>query len=223
MSLYFQLIESLLWKPETGYFLLNEHLQRLEKAADFFKFTLSLSNIDQALQKLSNSLESSKQKVRLTVSQTGTITLKAESIENSLFAVGSLVGIAAEPIDRQNPFLYHKTTNRTAYTLALASQPQCRDVFLWNEDGVVTESAIANIIIQTPAGLITPSVECGLLPGTFRQHLLKQGKITEGIITLDALRNAETVFLINSVRGWIKLEKVEAADLWKVDKIRGIL
>jgi len=119
-------------------------------------------------------------------------------------------------VDRHTPFLYHKTTYRSPYAIALASQAGCRDVFLWNKDQVVTESTIANVVIDTPAGPITPAAKCGLLPGTFRARLLAQGKIAEGIITLDDLRNAHTVFLINSVRGWMRLEKEATGDVWKV-------
>lgn len=216
----FDLLESLLWEPQKGYFLLDEHLQRLEESARYFDFTVSLSEVRKALDALSAAFGSLKQKVRLTVSRSGKLTLKAQTLENVTLPAGWRVGIATEPVDRHTPFLYHKTTYRSPYAIALASQPGCRDVFLWNEDQVVTESTIANVVIDTPAGLITPTAKCGLLAGTFRDRLLAQGKIAEGIITLDDLRNAHTVFLINSVRGWMRLEKEATGDVWKVANAR---
>ena len=208
----FDLLESLLWEPQSGYFLLDEHLTRLEESASYFDFRVSLMEVRKALDASSAAFGSLKQKVRLTVSRKGKLTLKAQALEQvALSAVK--VGIATEPMDRQTPFLYHKTTYRSPYAIALASQPGCSDVFLWNEDGVVTESTIANVVLDTPSGLITPPVKCGLLAGTFRARLLAQGKIKEGMITLNDLRS-HTVFLINSVRGWMRLRKEATGDVW---------
>jgi para-aminobenzoate synthetase/4-amino-4-deoxychorismate lyase len=52
--------------------------------------------------------------------------------------------------------------------------------------------------------LVTPPVQCGLLAGTFRAHLLKNGEIQEGVVTIEDIRAAEEVFLVNSVRKWHK-------------------
>ena len=212
----FELLESFLWEPKNGYFLLDRHLQRLERSADYFKFSLSLTEASKALQALSMTCGSVKQKIRLTISCEGNITLQAQTLDSGILKIGASVGIARKPIDSQNPFLYHKTTYRLPYTMALESQPEYQDVFLWNQDGVITESTIANIAIDTPAGLITPPLKCGLLPGTFRSQLLEEGKIREQLITLDDFRRTKTLFLINSVRGWIRLKKEANRDIWKV-------
>jgi len=45
----FELLESLLWEPKNGYFLLDRHLQRLERSADYFNFPLSLTEASKAL------------------------------------------------------------------------------------------------------------------------------------------------------------------------------
>jgi para-aminobenzoate synthetase/4-amino-4-deoxychorismate lyase len=50
--------------------------------------------------------------------------------------------------------------------------------------------------------MITPPVECGLLGGTFRRHLLDRGIVREEIITREDLREAQAVYLVNSVRKW---------------------
>jgi 4-amino-4-deoxychorismate lyase len=212
----FELLESLLWEPENGYFLLDRHLERLERSANYFNFPLSLTAASKALQALSISCRSVKQKIRLTLSCEGKLTLQSQTLDSGILKIGASVGIARKPIDSQIPFLYHKTTYRLPYTMALESQPECQDVFLWNQDGEITESTIANIAIDTPAGLITPPVKCGLLPGTFRAQLLAEGKIREELMTLDDLRNTQTLFLINSVRGWMRLKKEANRDVWKV-------
>ena len=65
----------------------------------------------------------------------------------------------------------------------------------------MTESCIANVVVELNGMLFTPPVECGLLAGTYRNHLLLQGKIREKIILVDDIGRAETIYLINSVRG----------------------
>lgn len=211
-----ELLESLLWEPKNGYFLLDLHLKRLERSANYFNFPLSITEASKALQAFSITCGSIAQKIRLTLSCDGKLTLQAHTLDSGILKIGASVGIASKPIDSQIPFLYHKTTYRLPYTMALESQPESQDVFLWNQDGVITESTIANIAIDTPAGLITPPVQCGLLPGTFRAQLLAEGKIREELITLDDLRRTQTLFLMNSVRGWIRLKKEENRDIWKV-------
>ncbi|MGL5058977.1 MAG: aminotransferase class IV, partial [Microcoleus sp.] len=145
----FELLESILWTPQNGYFLLDRHLERLEKSADYFNFPLSLTATGQALQELSLTLGSIARKVRLTLSCEGKLTLQAQTLDNGILKIGALMGIASGPIDSQNPFLYRKTTYRLPYTMALESQPEYQDVILWNQDGFITESTIANIAIET--------------------------------------------------------------------------
>jgi para-aminobenzoate synthetase/4-amino-4-deoxychorismate lyase len=62
---------------------------------------------------------------------------------------------------------------------------------------------MANIVLEMDGKLITPAITCGLLPGTFRGHLLRNHVIQEGIVEKADLRRAKKLFLINSVRRWI--------------------
>jgi para-aminobenzoate synthetase/4-amino-4-deoxychorismate lyase len=73
---------------------------------------------------------------------------------------------------------------------------------LWNRSRQVTEATTANIVAEVEGVLVTPPVTCGLLPGTFRAELLARGEIQERILTLDDLRSASRVWLINSVYEW---------------------
>ncbi|HEX3253340.1 MAG TPA: aminotransferase class IV, partial [Pyrinomonadaceae bacterium] len=60
---------------------------------------------------------------------------------------------------------------------------------------------IANIVVEINGELYTPPISSGLLAGTFRNHLLAQGKIKERVILVEEL--TKEFFLINSVRKWI--------------------
>ncbi len=112
------------------------------------------------------------------------------------------VCLARDPIDSRDRFLFHKTTRREIYEQAKADFPDADDVLLYNEAGELTESCIANVVILRNGRLVTPPVRCGLLNGVYRQELLDRGEISEETVDLSALRRAEKIFLINSVRKW---------------------
>jgi branched-subunit amino acid aminotransferase/4-amino-4-deoxychorismate lyase len=116
------------------------------------------------------------------------------------------VALAREPVDPREVFLYHKTTHRQVYERMRGAHPDCDDVILWNTRGEITESTLANVVVRLEGRLYTPPVECGLLAGVYREHLLRRGLLRERVLTLDDLRRAEAVYLINSVRGWIRAE-----------------
>ena len=112
--------------------------------------------------------------------------------------------LADGPVDSRDRFLYHKTTYRRVYEEARAAKPGFDDVLLWNERGELTESTLANVVVERDGRFITPPTACGLLPGVFRSWLLERGEIREGVIRKDDLRRTDRVFLINSVRRWIR-------------------
>ena len=196
----FQLLETMLWESGSGVFLLNEHLQRLGKSAAYFDVPLDIYAIQKELDRACGEVPN---KIRLLVSRDGAFEVQAIPQESGGDAAVVIV-LAKEPVDSQDVFLFHKTTHRTVYESAKADFPDCDDVILWNERGEVTEGTISNLVIRKEGRLITPPVECGLLAGTFREHLLKRGEIEEGIISVEELNAAKEVFLINSVRKWRK-------------------
>jgi len=107
-------------------------------------------------------------------------------------------------VDTEDVRLFHKTTDREVYEQARRSAPHVDDVILWNRAGQVTESTIANIVVELAGRKVTPPVACGLLAGTFRAELLARGEIEERMVTIEELRTASRVWLVNSVQGWRK-------------------
>ncbi len=139
-------------------------------------------------------------KVRLLLRKDGSFTIQTDALPPPATLK---VGFADQPVDTRNVFLYHKTTCRSMYQQALASRPDCDDVLLWNERGEITESTIANVVLELEDGRWTPPLTSGLLAGTFRGQLLAQGAIAERILTKADVLRASSIFLVNSVRQWI--------------------
>jgi len=194
----FQLLETMLYEPGQGVFLLERHLKRLADSAEYFDFNLDVPTVRERLRALNFSEPT---RLRLLLSKNGTFEIQSYEMQRDEGVVATLA-IAREPVDSGDVFLYHKTTNRTVYERAKADFPDADDVLLFNERGEITESCIANVVVELDGRKITPPVSCGLLAGTFRGELIAKGEIEEQLITLDDLKRADSVWLINSVRKW---------------------
>jgi para-aminobenzoate synthetase/4-amino-4-deoxychorismate lyase len=202
------LFETILWEPESGYFLLEEHIDRMRESAEYFDFRFDPSDLRQRLGLLADSLAQTPHRVRVVLEKSGAAALEARPIDGTAGLAATRVRLAPRPVDSDNVLLYHKTTRREVYKQARRGLPDCDDVILWNELGEVTESTIANIVVRRGGRLVTPPVRCGLLAGTFRRHLLESGVVTESVIGVDELKAASEWFLVNSVRRWVPAELV---------------
>jgi para-aminobenzoate synthetase / 4-amino-4-deoxychorismate lyase len=205
----FSLLEAMRWTPEEGSYLLERHLERLRDSALYFGFRVDLPALRLELEQLATRLGPKPRRIRLLVSNEGRITLEAKALPKSALKP-QRIALAHAPVDSSDPFLYHKTTNRKVYEAAKAACPGYDDVLLFNKQGEVTESTIANVAVDIVGKLCTPPVTCGLLPGTVRAHLLQQGLLVERRITVAELLQSPRVFLLNSVRGLYPVEVVQA-------------
>ncbi len=195
----FRLLESLLFDSAKQLWLLDEHLTRLQNSAGYFDYPLDVATLRTDLDALANSLNKPA-KIRILLARSGQVAIEAHTLVPKPEIVQ--LGLAANPIQSRNPFLYHKTTIREMYTQAVTDAPNCDDILLWNERGEVTETTTANIVFLLNDKWLTPPVSSGLLAGTYREHLLQSGKLQEEVITLDELDNFDEIGVINSVRGW---------------------
>jgi len=203
----FDLLETMLWRQSGGFFLLERHLARLADSARYFGFPFDAEAVRTALSPCEASLQAAEKTdavVRLLLSKNGTA--RTETVDAPPRRRRWRVAVADKPVARDDVFLFHKTTHRETYDRFRARQAGHDDVILWNPRREVTESTCANVVIRSGRHFLTPPVSCGLLAGTLRGELLHRGRITERVIRLGDLRHADAVYLINSVRGWIKAE-----------------
>jgi para-aminobenzoate synthetase/4-amino-4-deoxychorismate lyase len=114
--------------------------------------------------------------------------------------------LAAEPVDPASPFLRVKTTRRQVYDDARNARPGTDDVVLWTPDGAITESTIANVVVELKGLLYTPPATSALLPGVFRAELVRSGRVLERVILRHEAVSASRVWLVNSLREWIDAE-----------------
>jgi para-aminobenzoate synthetase/4-amino-4-deoxychorismate lyase len=198
----FQLLETLRWDPVEGYYLLERHLDRLSRSAAYFDFKIDPDRLVNLLRGTSEGFSAENHKVRLLVGADGKAEIEAQPlvIDDRTWTLA----LARRPVDRRDRFLFHKTTHREVYDSSKRAFPDHDDVVLWNREGEVTESTLANLVLRLDGEMITPTLDSGLLPGTLREELLSEGTIREAVVSLEDLSRAEETFLINSVRGWIR-------------------
>jgi para-aminobenzoate synthetase/4-amino-4-deoxychorismate lyase len=199
----FSLLETILWTPEEGYFLLEKHIARMQDSAVYFEFEFSEKEVRAALSKLSKTFKAS-QRIRMLLDRSGNISTQATPFQ--LHETSFLACLAAQPVDSKDVFLYHKTTQRETYDKALVVPQIHNDVLLYNEKDELTEFTIGNLVVDLNGEMITPPVSCGLLAGTFRAHLLETGKIKERVIHKGQLPLCKEIFLVNSVRKWVEVK-----------------
>jgi para-aminobenzoate synthetase/4-amino-4-deoxychorismate lyase len=205
---HFSLIETMLWN---GHFpLLELHLDRLADSAAYFNLPFNRSSIRTVLEHHGDKFRNNAlRRVRLLLSSNGSIGITHELLrEPSAERVTSRVRIAGERTDPANPMLFHKTTHRPLYGAAIeaASREGYADLLFFNVCGELTEGAISNVFVEKDGCWFTPPVECGLLAGVYRRHLLEtQPNIEERKLYEEDLRTADAVYIANALRGLRKV------------------
>lgn len=194
----FQLLESLRL-DQGAYFLLRGHLDRLRRSAQRLGFPWDLSRVMETLNREAKRRSQGCWKVRLLLSRGGTLSAQTEPIRPHV--APWRVALAKTPVDERDIFLYHKTTHREIYEHHRRRHPGYDDVVLWNRRGEITESTLANVVVEIRGKHYTPPARSGLLNGVYRQDLLRRGRVRERVLTREDLRRAKTIFLVNSVRG----------------------
>jgi para-aminobenzoate synthetase/4-amino-4-deoxychorismate lyase len=197
----FSLLETILWTPIKGFFLLEKHVARMLDSADYFGIPTTKQKLEEFVQKISSSF-SGPQRVRVLLDHVGKLEHEASRFESGELSTSLNVCLARQPIDSNNIFLFHKTTQRDIYNAARNGLEKFDDIVLYNQFGELTEFTIGNLVVELEGQLFTPPISCGVLPGTFRAHLVETGQVLERTIPLEQLKNCTKAFRVNSIRGW---------------------
>jgi len=219
----FELIETLLYHPRQGFWLLARHLDRLERSAAYWGFSFSRAEVVKALEQavFSPGAEESL-RIRLLLHKDGGLEVESypAPAQDNLRENGDppKVVLSSSFTDSADPFYYHKTTCRSLYDAERKSALAAgfHEVLYRNERGEMTEGGITNLFVRKNGKLLTPPLYCGLLGGVLRAALL-DGEVDapdglpveEKVITLEDLKNAEGIYVGNSVRGLVRVELVD--------------
>ena len=208
----FELIETMLFDPHSGYALLGRHIERLQMSARYFAFAYDEQAVRRALAEAVAG-RTERLRVRLLLAEDGAITVTTTVLTPPAADAIMRFAVSDMRLDSSDLFLFHKTTRRELYDREwqdYAGRLGTDEVIYLNERGELAEGSRTTIFLQRDGRLLTPALSCGLLPGTLRAELIAEGRATEAVLTLADLRSAEAVYLGNSVRGLVRAAEVAA-------------
>ncbi len=202
----FDLIETMLFEPETGLVLLERHVARLESSARYFGFAFDEVSVRKAL---SDAIEghADRLRIRLLLSEAGVVTVTTTPLPPPDPDTIMRFVVSETTLDSSDVFLFHKTTRRELYDQEWQKYSEtmgAEEVIYINERGELAEGSRTTIFLERNGRLETPVLSSGLLPGTLRAELIAQGRAVEAVLTLEDLRSADAIFLGNSVRGLVR-------------------
>jgi para-aminobenzoate synthetase/4-amino-4-deoxychorismate lyase len=201
----FDLVETL--KLDCGEFTLRQrHVDRITDSARYFGRPLKISDAESALSCCGDSNPDGAWRIRLLADRFGM--LRTECAPMKPIEGKQTFTMARRHVSSRDRFLFHKTSNRGVYERAAEGCGNVFDVLLSNEHGELTEFTRGNLVVEVGAAMLTPPRTCGLLAGTFREEMLTQGKIVEQVVTLEMLKQANRIWFINSVHGWVEMEQL---------------
>lgn len=161
-----RLIETLLWDG-ASFPRLALHLARLAAGAEALGFACDAGAVRSALEA---AVGDAPARVRLTLGSDGGCEVTVAPLPPA--KAEWRLGLAAERLASDDPWLRVKSTRRAAYDAGRAALPAGLDevVFL-NERGEVCDGTITTVFFDRGAGMRTPPLACGLLPGVLRAEL----------------------------------------------------
>lgn len=201
------IIETLRFEPSHGFVRLDLHLDRAERTCKLFDIPFDRQH---AKQVLLNSVGADVARCRLTIDKArGNVAVA--SPYQAVNGVWNVI-VADATVFSQDPWRQIKTNQRQIFDQARANLPDDIDEVLFgNEAGELCEGSITNIFVDFGAGLLTPPVSAGVLPGVLRQEYLLSGKVKEARLKVTDLREAQRIFVGNSLRGLVLANLVDGA------------
>jgi para-aminobenzoate synthetase/4-amino-4-deoxychorismate lyase len=192
----FDLLETMRWEPASGIWFLDEHLDRLERSADYCGYRFDRSEVEKQLLAAIDGHPPAL--VRMTLDPEGTVGVQIDPLVEP--PASYRVAVDSVQVDPTDWRLYHKTSLRTRYREARRRHPDADEVLMVNNSGYVTEATTFNVIVKLGGEWVTPPVSSGCLPGVMRRVLLENGEVRESPISVSDLAWAEGLELVNSVR-----------------------
>lgn len=172
----FDLIETMLFEPDSGIHRLERHLERLARSARTFGFSFDKHAVRNELQSASFFLTEPR-RIRLLLAPSGQIAIEIGAARPWPGTPVKTV-IRRLPVDESDFRLRHKCTDRDFYDRARL-QSGADEVLFCDSAGFLTEGSFTNLFVERDGMLLTPPLARGLLPGVLREELIETGRACE--------------------------------------------
>ena len=206
---------SLLW--------FEEHLDRMEDSAMQLGYPFLRAKVKAVVSGHLGSHARGPAIVRLILTRTGDISVEVLPLK-TIEEGPKRVVLSRYETDPADGLLRHKTTSRGHYDLELTEARKLGyvETLFTNIHGYLTEGSYTNLFVYRIAGggasgggapgWSTPDVQCGLLPGIWRQKFLESPGAISTTLRVGELSEAKSIVIGNSVRGAMEVDEVVDAD-----------
>lgn len=201
--------------------LVEEHLKRLNEA--LIKLNINKSVTVEEVDYAIAVLRLYNVALKINVSEdnvlfsTRPITYKAEH-----YKAGAKLKLSNVFRNPTSPAVSIKSMNYldNIYEMQAARREGYNDVLFTNYEGMVCETAVANIFWIKGDQVYTPSLECGLLDGIIRSWIVQRYDVSEVKVAIEALKEADGVFITNSLMGIMKVESIDDVTLSQSEGVK---
>lgn len=210
----FQLLETMRWTPQEGFFLFRRHLSRLGRSARYFGFPCNANDVRDRLIAAVAGLDGA-QRVRLLLEPNGNINVTTVAFEPMAPDAVWQFMISEERTSSSDPRFHHKTSARELYEgehQRLHKAHGVDEVVFLNERGEVTEGSRTTLFLERDGRWMTPPLECGVLDGCLRREMIERGDpiIEERVLRPEDLAIGQ-VWFGNALRGLIRGRNITPA------------
>ena len=179
---------------------LKEHLNRLQESSRYSSYPFNKEEVQNQVEDLCQSLDfDTDYRLKMFLAKNGELTFEHNQLTGLAddFCQARLVE-QTHPLD--SPYTYFKTSYRPHISLEPHEQ------IYYNQKKELLETSIGNLVLKIEDQLYTPPVHLGLLNGIYRQSLIANNQVTERVLTLDNLKQAQAIYGCNAVRGLYELK-----------------
>ncbi|MBT3880476.1 MAG: aminodeoxychorismate lyase [Candidatus Scalindua sp.] len=215
-------------------FKLAEHLERMRHSAKQLKISFDYTNADigERINELIDKNRSQDAYIRITLSRgTGGGRLQMDDninpttliqvkpltqYDSKLYDEGMSLIISNYRRSTSSPIYCHKSSNLLTSILLKeeAKKRSAHEAIIMNTDEYVAECVVSNIFLVNNGNVVTPSLNTNILSGITRRTVLdicKDSRIPAGeeLFKVEALLNADEVFITNSLMEIMPVSKME--------------
>lgn len=222
------LFETILLQDTGSLLWFEEHLDRMESSAMQLGYSFLRTKAKAVMSRHIGNRARGPAIVRLVLARTGDISVEVLPL-TTIKKGPKRVVLSRYKTDPGNDLLRHKTTFRSDYDLELAEARNRGyvETLFTNIHGHLTEGAYTNLFVYGASsggnssggssgggssGWTTPDLQCGLLPGIWRQKFLESSRAISTTLRVSELSAAESIVIGNSVRGAMEVDEVVDAD-----------
>lgn len=184
-------------------FRTRDHVARMAASAAHFRIPFRTRDLEPQIRELCRRNKVQDAAVRITLSAEGRLLITALpriAPPPVWYEKGARVMIVPWRRDARMPTAGHKVTsyleNLVAHDTALGQG--YADALYVGLKGELLEGSVSNVFLVLRGKLVTPKLG-GILPGITRKVVIELAKVKERTVNVDELKQAEEVFLTNSL------------------------